>query len=253
MTKTAIVTGAARGIGLATTRQFLEEGWRVAMVDRDAPELRRASAGLDGAVAVEADISMPDQVARMARESVDALGRIDALVNNAGVAAFGPMAETSYETWREVMATNLDGVFLCSQALVPELAKTRGAIVNIASISGLRASTLRVAYGTSKAAVIQLTLQQAAELGEFGVRANCVAPGPVDTKLALAVHSPAIRAAYHDAIPLNRYGVEAEIAGAIVFLCSEKASFITGQTLAVDGGFEATGIGLPDLRRSQAK
>lgn len=251
--KTAIVTGAARGIGLATTRQFLEEGWRVAMVDRDAPELRRASAGLDGAVAVEADISMPDQVARMARESVDALGRIDALVNNAGVAAFGPMAETSYETWREVMATNLDGVFLCSQALVPELAKTRGAIVNIASISGLRASTLRVAYGTSKAAVIQLTLQQAAELGEFGVRANCVAPGPVDTKLALAVHSPAIRAAYHDAIPLNRYGVEAEIAGAIVFLCSEKASFITGQTLAVDGGFEATGIGLPDLRRSQAK
>lgn len=110
------------------------------------------------------------------------------------------------------MAVNLDGVFLCSQAAIPHLARTYGAIVNIASISGLRASTLRVAYGTSKAAVIHLTRQQAAELGEQGIRANCVAPGPVDTKLALAVHSPAIRAGYHDAIPLNRYGKEDEIA-----------------------------------------
>lgn len=246
--KTAIVTGAARGIGLATTRLFLNQGWRVAMVDRDASELHRAADGLTGAIAVEADISFPDQVARMADESVAALGRVDALVNNAGVAAFGPMEDTSFETWREVMATNLDGVFLCSQALIPELAKSRGAIVNIASISGLRASTLRVAYGTSKAAVMHLTLQQAAELGELGVRANCVAPGPVDTKLALAVHSPEIRAAYHDAIPLNRYGHENEIAEAIVFLCSDRASYITGQILAADGGFQATGIGLPALR-----
>jgi NAD(P)-dependent dehydrogenase (short-subunit alcohol dehydrogenase family) len=109
--------------------------------------------------------------------------------------------------------------------------------------------TLRIAYGTSKAAVIQLTLQQAVELGEHGVRANCVAPGPVRTKLAMAVHSPEIIAAYHDALPLNRYGSEKEIAEAIVFLCSERASFITGQVLAADGGFEATGIGLPALRK----
>ncbi len=97
--------------------------------------------------------------------------------------------------------------------------------------------------------MIQLTEQYAAELGEKGIRVNCVAPGPVNTKLALAVHSPAIRAAYHDAIPLNRYGSEEEIAEAIVFLCSDRASYITGQTLAVDGGFESTGIGLPDLRK----
>ena len=126
--------------------------------------------------------------------------------------------------------------------------KTSGAIVNIASISGLRASTLRVAYGTSKAAVIQLTEQQAVELGEYGIRANAVAPGPVRTKLAMAVHSQEIIDAYHDALPLNRYGSEAEIAEAIVFLASEKASFITGQTLAADGGFESTGVGLPALR-----
>ena len=147
------------------------------------------------------------------------------------------------------METNLDGVFLCSPALLPALKSSRGAIVNIASISGLRASTLRVAYGTSKAAVIHLTQQQAVELGEFGIRANCVAPGPVRTKLAMAVHSDEIIAAYHDAIPLNRYGSEDEIAEVISFLASEKASFVTGQLIACDGGFEATGIGLPALRR----
>ena len=140
-------------------------------------------------------------------------------------------------------------MFLCSQKATDELIKSKGAIVNIASISGLRASTLRVAYGTSKAAVIHLTQQQAAELGEFGIRANCVAPGPVDTKLALAVHTPEIRAAYHDAIPLNRYGSEKEIAEVIVFLCSDKASYVTGQLICADGGFESTGIGLTALRK----
>jgi NAD(P)-dependent dehydrogenase (short-subunit alcohol dehydrogenase family) len=105
-----------------------------------------------------------------------------------------------------------------------------------------------VAYGTTKAAVIHLTKQQAAELGEYGIRSNCVCPGPVRTKLSIAVHSPAIIAAYHDAIPLNRYGSEREIAEAICFLCSEKASYISGQILAADGGFESTGVGLPALR-----
>ena len=124
-----------------------------------------------------------------------------------------------------------------------------GAIVNIGGISGLRASTLRVADGTSKAAVIHLTQQQAAELGEFGVRVNCVAPGPVRTKLAAAVHTQDIINAYHDAIPLNRYGTEEEIAHVIVFLCSPEASYVTGQVVAADGGFDATGVGLPALRK----
>jgi NAD(P)-dependent dehydrogenase (short-subunit alcohol dehydrogenase family) len=105
-----------------------------------------------------------------------------------------------------------------------------------------------VAYGTSKAAVIQLSKQQAVELGEHGIRVNCVAPGPVRTKLAMAVHSPEIISAYHDAIPLNRYGSEAEIARVIVFLASAEASYLTGQVVAVDGGFEATGVGLTALR-----
>jgi meso-butanediol dehydrogenase / (S,S)-butanediol dehydrogenase / diacetyl reductase len=246
--KVALVTGGARGIGLATAKLFLAQGWRVALIDRDGPALEEAAAALENAHPVLCDVSVPEQVAAMAEEVAGRFGRIDALVNNAGVADFRPIEQTDFAIWREVMATNLDGVFLTSQAVLPHLKRTRGTIVNIASISGLRASALRVAYGASKAAVIHLTRQQAAELGEFGVRANCVAPGPVDTKLALAVHSPEIRAAYHDAIPLNRYGREAEIADVIVFLCSEKASYVTGQTVAVDGGFDATGVGLPDLR-----
>jgi len=244
----AIVTGAARGIGLATTKLFLEAGWNVVMVDRDGAELAEAAGALSGVTTLDCDVSVPEQVAAMVQSALDAFGRIDAVVNNAGVAEFGPIEQQSFEGWRRVMETNLDGVFLVSQAVTPALKETKGAIVNIASISGLRASTLRVAYGTSKAAVIQLTKQQAAELGEYGIRANCVCPGPVRTKLAMAVHSQEIIDAYHDAIPLNRYGSEQEIAEVICFLCSDKASYVTGQVIASDGGFDSTGVGLPALR-----
>ena len=246
--RTALVTGAARGIGLATTKSFLAAGWQVAMIDRDAPALVEAADGLTGAQTFTCDVSEPDAVTAMMGEVIDWAGRLDALVNNAGVADFGPIEETDFARWRTVMATNLDGVFLCSQAAIPHLKASRGAIVNIASISGLRASTLRTAYGTSKAAVIHLTQQQAAELGEYGIRANCVAPGPVRTKLAMAVHTQDIIDAYHDAIPLNRYGSEAEIAETVTFLAMERSSYVTGQCLAADGGFESTGVGLPALR-----
>ncbi|MFB0922950.1 MAG: SDR family oxidoreductase [Alphaproteobacteria bacterium] len=247
--KVTIVTGAARGIGLATTQMLLEEGHAVVMVDRDVEVLNTEADQLNNVLALSLDVSVPEQVDAMIAESEAKFGRIDNLINNAGVADFGPIAETTFERWRTVMATNLDGVFLCSQAAIPALKKTKGCIVNVASISGLRASTLRVAYGTSKAAVMQLTQQQAVELGEFGIRANCVAPGPVRTKLAMAVHTQDIIDAYHDAIPLNRYGTEAEIAGLIVFLCSDRASYINGQVIAADGGFESTGVGLPSLRK----
>jgi len=252
VTKTALITGAARGIGLATAKRFLKEGWQVAIVDIDGDELKVAEQQLSGALVVHGDISDPDQVNSLIQNIERKFGRLDALVNNAGIADFGPIEQTTFERWRRVMATNLDGVFLMSQAAIPLLKKQAegdgSAIVNIASISGLRASTLRVAYGTSKAAVNQLTLQQAAELGEYKIRVNSVAPGPVRTKLAMAVHSQEIIDAYHDAIPLNRYGSEDEIANAIYFLCSNEASYMTGQLISVDGGFEGTGIGLPALR-----
>ena len=246
--KVAIVTGAARGIGLATADVMREMGWRVVLVDCDGDELQAVAGARDNALAVDADVSNPQDVGRMIREALAWGGRLDALVNDAGIARFGPVEDTLFDTWREVMATNLDGVFLCTQSAIPALRETQGAVVNITSISGLRASTLRVAYGTSKAAVIHLTKQYAAELGEYGIRVNCVAPGPVRTKLAMAVHTQEIIDAYHDAIPLNRYGSERELAEVIAFLCSDKASFVTGQVVAVDGGFDATGVGLPALR-----
>ena len=134
----------------------------------------------------------------------------------------------------------------------------RGGIVSIASGAGLRGGppasrqSGAAVYSATKAGVVAFTQALAQELGPDGIRVNAVAPGPVDTAMAKAVHTPEIRAAYHDAIPLNRYGLEEELAEAIFFLCSDRASFITGQTLAVDGGFEATGIGLPSLRAGRA-
>ena len=127
-----------------------------------------------------------------------------------------------------------------------------GAVVNIASISGLRASTLRIAYGTSKAALIHMSKQYAVQLGNVGVRVNVIAPGPVETEMAKLVHSVAIRSDYYDTIPMGRYGTTEEMANTVGFLCSDDASFINGQVIAVDGGFDAAGVGLPTLRRNMA-
>ena len=232
--------------------RFLEDGWRVALLDIDGKTLSQTeiSLGNSGEVmAVICDVAEPEQVQAGIDQIVARYGRIDALVNNAGTAVFKPLLDTKFEEWRRVLDVNLSGPFICSQACAPVMMKNGGgSIVNITSISGLRASTLRVAYGTSKAGLMHLTKQQAAELGEVGIRVNGVSPGPVDTAMAKAVHSAEIRADYHDAIPLNRYGLEREIADAVCFLCSERASYITGQILAVDGGFDAAGIGLPTLR-----
>jgi NAD(P)-dependent dehydrogenase (short-subunit alcohol dehydrogenase family) len=255
-TPVVAITGGARGIGLAIAQGFLHLGHRVALIDIDAQTLRATEARLADAervLAVSADVSDAGQVDAAFAAIQARFGRLDALVNNAGIAIFKPVGQTSYGEWRQVLATNLDGAFLCTQAAVPLLrAAGGGAIVNIASISGLRASTLRVAYGTSKAALIQLTKQYAVELGTEGIRVNAVAPGPVDTEMAKLVHSVAIRSDYHDVIPLNRYGTVEEIADAVVFLCGPQAGYINGQVLAVDGGFEAAGVGLPTLRRTAA-
>ena len=273
--RVALVTGAARGIGLAIAQWFDARDWRVALLDIDNEQLQRTFAQWprrERALALHADVSNPAQVADAVRQTEAAFGRVDALVNNAGVAVFKPLLQTSFDEWRRVMATNLDGAFLCTQAVAPLMlrqaplgrperldpprgdasvrnqgARSCGSVVHIASISGLRASTLRVAYGTSKAALLHLMRQQAAELGAQGIRVNAVAPGPVDTAMAQQVHTPEIRAGYHAAIPLGRYGTPQEIAEAVGFLCTDAASYVNGQVLAVDGGFDATGIGLNDL------
>jgi NAD(P)-dependent dehydrogenase (short-subunit alcohol dehydrogenase family) len=250
--RVALVTGAARGIGLATARKFLAEGWRVALLDIQGELVRGELAALakpDETLALECDVSDATAVAAAIGTLERHFGRLDALVNNAGVAVFAPLLETSEDDWNRVLAVNLTGPFLCAKAAVSLMREHGGgAIVNITSISAVRASTLRSAYGTSKAGLAHLTKQLAVELASLGIRVNAVAPGPVDTAMAKAVHTPEIRADYHDAIPLNRYGLEEELAEAIFFLSCDRSSYITGQILAVDGGFDAAGIGLPTLR-----
>ncbi|UGY19693.1 SDR family NAD(P)-dependent oxidoreductase [Bradyrhizobium septentrionale] len=250
--KVALVTGAARGIGLAAAKRFLADGWRVALLDIEGELLASAVAALkqrDTTLALTCDVSDAAGVTKAMAAIAGCFGRLDALVNNAGIAVFTPVLETSDADWSRIMAVNLTGPFLCTKAAAPLMREHGGgAIVNITSISAVRASTLRSAYGTSKAGLAHLTKQLAVELAALGIRVNGVAPGPVETAMAKAVHTPEIRADYHDAIPLNRYGLEEELAEAIFFLCSERASYITGQILAVDGGFDAAGIGLPTLR-----
>jgi len=250
--KVALVTGAARGIGLAVAKRFLGEGWRVALLDIEEQLLRNAVAGLESperTMGLHCDVSDASAVNAAMAALSGRFGRLDALVNNAGVAVFAPLLETSDQDWERVLAVNLTGPFLCTKAAAPLMREHGGgAIVNITSISAVRASTLRSAYGTSKAGLAHLTKQLAVELAALGIRVNGVAPGPVDTAMAKAVHTPEIRADYHDAIPLNRYGLEEELAEAVFFLCSDRSSYITGQILAVDGGFDAAGIGLPTLR-----
>jgi len=249
--RVALVTGAARGIGLATAKRFLAEGWRVALLDIDGETLGRAAAEIDQperTLALICDVGSADQIESAIAAAKAHFGSLDALVNNAGTAVFKPALETSLAEFQRTLDVNLTGPFLLTKACVPLMNKG-SAIVNITSISGLRASALRIAYGTSKAALAHLTKQLALELSVLGICVNAVAPGPVDTAMAKAVHSNAIRADYHDAIPLGRYGLEEELAEAVFFLCSERASYITGHVLPVDGGFDAIGIGLPTFRK----
>jgi NAD(P)-dependent dehydrogenase (short-subunit alcohol dehydrogenase family) len=255
MPKSALITGAARGIGLATAKRFLADGFRVALLDIDGETLARAVAAIgepERTLALTCDVGVADQIEAAVAEVKARFGSLGALVNNAGVAVFKPALETSLAEFQRTLDVNLTGPFLLTKACVPLMGRG-AAIVNITSISGLRASALRIAYGTSKAALAHLTKQFALELSVLGIRVNAVAPGPVDTAMAKAVHSNAIRADYHDAIPLGRYGLEEELAEAIFFLCSERASYINGHTLPVDGGFDAIGIGLPTFRKDQAE
>ena len=231
--KVALVTGAARGIGRAIAEVFRSEGATVAICDLDAK----------GELAWSADISREDDVRALFAALQQRFGRLDILVNNAGVGLARPVTETTLEEWNRVIGVNLTGTFLCCREAARIMSAQRaGSIVNISSITAETGGAGRGAYGASKSGVNSLTRVLALELAPFGVRANAIQPGPVATELAGRMHDARTVAEYKARIPFARYGTEEEIARVALFLASDEASYVTGQALNVDGGFNMAGL-----------
>ena len=242
MKQTALVTGSSRGIGRAIAVELAREGWAVCvnyLEHREAAEdlVRLLRAEGWEAIAVRADVSDRDAVEAMARTAQAELGPIELLVNNAGISYQGLFQDTSNEIWDRTLAVNLTGARDAAQAVLPHmLSEKRGCIVNISSMWGLRGASCEVAYACSKAAIIGLTRSLALELAPSGIRVNCVAPGCIETDM-VRVLGEETRAMLVEETPLGRLGTPEDIAHAVAFFASEKASFLTGQVLTADGGF----------------
>ncbi len=242
--KKAIVTGSARGIGRAIALQLAQEGADVAINSRHLEDCKKIVKEIEAlgrkAIAVECDVSKYRNVNKMVEKAVKAFGRIDVLVNNAGIVHFDPVTKMTEKEWNAILDVNLRGNFLCSQAVVKHMIakKIRGNIVNIASIAGKVGFPQLAHYCASKGAIIELTKEMAIELAPNGIRVNAVAPGVIETDMTKdLLADPASAKRFVSAIPLGRPGKPEEIAKAVAFLASDDASYVTGHTLVVDGGW----------------
>jgi len=241
--RTALVTGASRGIGAATARALDRAGARVALVARTVEGLRKVSGDLDkDPVVVVADLSKADAPTTVAQRALDSLGHVDVLINNAAVAARLATVDTDATMIDELLAVNVRAPLLLVAALAPSMIEHHGgSIVNLSSISGLVGTPRRAAYAASKGAIDAATRSLAIELGPYGIRVNSVAPGVVDTALwARNKTIPGVVEAIKGQTPLRRWGTPEDIADVIVFLASDAARFVTGETISADGGMART-------------
>ncbi|WP_445621475.1 SDR family NAD(P)-dependent oxidoreductase [Kushneria sp. Sum13] len=240
--KVVMVTGAGSGIGEATARRFASEGAKVVLIGRTREKLARVADSLEGETLVlDADVSDGDAMNRLVADVIDRFGRLDVLVNNAGVAPGGRVHEADIDDWKQVMSINVDGVFYASRAALPELLKTKGCIVNVSSVSGLGGDWGMSLYNASKGAVSNLTRAMALDYGEEGVRINAVCPSITKSDLTDSITgNDDLMKKFADRLPLGRAAEAEEVGDVIVFLASHDARFVNGVNLPVDGGLMAS-------------
>ncbi|MEJ0055573.1 MAG: SDR family oxidoreductase [Bacteroidota bacterium] len=244
--KVAVVTGGSYGIGQATAIAFSKAGASVVVADVvediENVTVRTIKAAGGQAIFVACDVSNTSHVQALVKKALDTYGRIDFAFNNAGIeGATAPTQLCTEENWDKTIAVNLKGVWLCMKYMLPEIIRAKGAVVNCASVAGLVGFQGLPAYVASKHAVVGLTKSAALENAKLGVRVNAVCPGVIKTPMVdrMTGKDKTVEKAYEDMEPVGRMGAPEEVAEVVVFLCSEKASFITGQALAVDGGWIA--------------
>lgn len=245
---TIFVTGGASGIGLAVVQAIVERGWQVVVADSEPANLDRARellASHDRLVRFEQlNVTDEESVVKAIARCESEVGPLTGLVNSAGIGSDVPCLDTTTTLFRKTLEVNLIGSFVASREAARHMrARGKGSIVNIASVSGIRGNSGRVAYGASKAGVISMTQVMAVELAPVGIRVNAIAPGPIETPLVRDMHTDEVRAEWIKAVPQHRYGTPGEIAGTAIFLLDDsQSSFVTGQTICIDGGFTAAGF-----------
>ncbi len=235
--KTVLITGGSRGIGRAMVELFATNGYSVAFTYKNSEIQAKSLAESTGALAIRADSALEADVNRAVKTAVEAYGKIDCLINNAGISSFSLFTDLSLDQWNEMLSVNLTGAFLYSREVIPGMvSRKQGRIINISSMWGIVGSSCEVHYSTVKAGLIGMTKALAKELGPSGITVNAIAPGMIDTEMNSLLSAEDVEAIKEET-PLMKIGQPLDVANAALFLASDAASFITGEVMNLSGGF----------------